>query len=289
MARQARAWGSFAVGVAGRVAQCVGVRLPKAVHRIEEESAGTSVFQDRLTIMLPRSRRRRDESPPQSSHQSRRAALPPSGTPRKEILDLVPPLVHFPVMVPGHHAASLRGKHRHRAAPLHRFERPVSVKRLSRSGPERKTLAKVRHASTVLSAFILPPVRRTCAACSACVAAQMASMRMNRNPIVNVPWSARQLRGFRRGRRHHERMFAHSVRKLLGNTTQDTDLRTGKRHATLPWPELNRFHARFIVAMTTIPSGTRQRRGRIADPRGWPKPRATGPGACRPQRTPWAA
>ena len=33
---------SAAVGVAGRIARCVGVRLPKAVRRIEEENAGTS-------------------------------------------------------------------------------------------------------------------------------------------------------------------------------------------------------------------------------------------------------
>ena len=33
---------STAVGVAGRIAQCVGVRLPKTVRRIEEEDAGTS-------------------------------------------------------------------------------------------------------------------------------------------------------------------------------------------------------------------------------------------------------
>ena len=33
---------SAAVGVAGRIARCVGVRLPKAVRRIEEEDAGTS-------------------------------------------------------------------------------------------------------------------------------------------------------------------------------------------------------------------------------------------------------
>ena len=33
---------SAAVGVAGRIAQCVGVRLPKTVRRIEEEDAGTS-------------------------------------------------------------------------------------------------------------------------------------------------------------------------------------------------------------------------------------------------------
>ena len=33
---------SAAVGVAGKIAQCDGVRLPKAVRRIEEENAGTS-------------------------------------------------------------------------------------------------------------------------------------------------------------------------------------------------------------------------------------------------------
>ena len=33
---------SATVGVAGRVAQCVGVRLQKAVRRIAEETAGTS-------------------------------------------------------------------------------------------------------------------------------------------------------------------------------------------------------------------------------------------------------
>ncbi|MXW87643.1 MAG: hypothetical protein F4103_16090 [Boseongicola sp. SB0673_bin_14] len=33
---------SAAVGVADRIARCVGVRLPKAARRIEEESAGTS-------------------------------------------------------------------------------------------------------------------------------------------------------------------------------------------------------------------------------------------------------
>ena len=33
---------SATVGVAGRIAQCVGVRLPKAVRRIGEETAGTS-------------------------------------------------------------------------------------------------------------------------------------------------------------------------------------------------------------------------------------------------------
>ena len=33
---------SAAAGVVGRIAQCVGVRLPKAVRRLEEENARTS-------------------------------------------------------------------------------------------------------------------------------------------------------------------------------------------------------------------------------------------------------
>ena len=33
---------SAALGVAGRIGRCVGVRLPKAARRIEEENAGTS-------------------------------------------------------------------------------------------------------------------------------------------------------------------------------------------------------------------------------------------------------
>ena len=43
------------------------------------------------------------------------------------------------------------------------------------------------------------------------------------------------------------------------------------------------------AAAPSIPSGTCRSRGRIAGPRGSPRPRATGRGACRRRRTPWAA
>ena len=48
-----------------------------------------------------------------------------------------------------------------------------------------------------------------------------------------------------------------------------------------------RRHCRPSAAATTRPSGTRRRTGRTAGPRGWPRPPATGPGACRPPRIPW--
>ena len=49
---------------------------------------------------------------------------------------------------------------------------------------------------------------------------------------------------------------------------------------------------RQVVLVVTLaapsrPSGTRPPRGRIGGPRGWPRPPATGRGACRRRRTPW--
>ena len=70
---------------------------------------------------------------------------------REEVLDLVPPFVYLPVVVPGHRAAPLRGNHRNRATSLHLFEQPVSVERLvPDEGPEPETLKKIRHTSKVV-------------------------------------------------------------------------------------------------------------------------------------------
>ena len=61
----------------------------------------------------------------------------------EEILDLVPPPVHLPVMLPGFRPVPPRRDHRHRAASLHILEQPVRVERpVPDEGPEREILGQ---------------------------------------------------------------------------------------------------------------------------------------------------
>ncbi len=97
--------------------------------------------------MLPRPRPPRDESRPRSSRPPCRSAPPPLGTPcsREEILDLVPPIVHLPVVLSGiRPAPPPRAPRVPRTATPRRTPRPRSKlrNRDRREGPAPRKAAR---------------------------------------------------------------------------------------------------------------------------------------------------